>query len=86
MPETRTWRRAPHAQAHAPLLLFAILTQLAARFAAQVNAAPLVARRDAMMQLGGLQEGFSCPGDAGIGFDFEYSIHLWKAGYQVRKP
>eukprot|EP00873_Tetraselmis_striata_P019614 jgi/Tetstr1/439878/TSEL_028286.t1 len=70
-------------KAHAPLLLFAILTQLAARFAAQVNAAPLVARRDAMMQLGGLQEGFSCPGDAGIGFDFEYSIHLWKAGYQV---
>lgn len=52
-------------------------------FMYKVNAAPLVARRHAMMQLGGLQEGFSCPGDAGIGFDFEYSIHLWKVGYQV---
>eukprot|EP00192_Tetraselmis_astigmatica_P006614 CAMPEP_0117657112 /NCGR_PEP_ID=MMETSP0804-20121206/5159_1 /TAXON_ID=1074897 /ORGANISM="Tetraselmis astigmatica, Strain CCMP880" /LENGTH=709 /DNA_ID=CAMNT_0005463549 /DNA_START=405 /DNA_END=2531 /DNA_ORIENTATION=+ len=52
-------------------------------FMYKVNAAPLLARRQVMMQLGGLQEAFSCPGDAGIGFDFEYSIRLWAAGYQV---
>ncbi len=27
--------------------------------------------------------GLSCPGHAGIGFDFEYSIRVWYHGYTV---
>lgn len=26
----------------------------------------------------------SCPGEPGIGFDFEYSIRTWNLGMQVR--
>lgn len=26
---------------------------------------------------------FSCPGDPGIGFDYEYSLRTWWKGYQV---
>ena len=32
---------------------------------------------------GGLNANYSCAGDAGIGFDFEYAIRLWKLGHSV---
>ena len=49
----------------------------------QVNAAPLVYRRDTFLQLGHFNANFSCVGEAGIGFDFEYSLRLWKHGHEV---
>ena len=52
-------------------------------FAARVNAAPLFARRRTFLQLGGFRTDLSCPGEAGIGFDFEYSLRSWFYGYQV---
>jgi hypothetical protein len=33
--------------------------------------------------MGGLNANFSCPGDAGVGFDFEYAIRLWREGHSV---
>jgi len=33
--------------------------------------------------VGGFYEAFSCRGDPGIGFDYEFGIRLWKQGYQV---
>ena len=52
-------------------------------FAARVNAAPLFAKRRILLQLGLLRWDLSCPGSAGIGFDFEYSLRAWHHGYRV---
>ena len=52
-------------------------------FIYKANAAPLVLKRDVLLELGGLNKNLSCPGDPGIGFDFEYSIRLWYNNYQV---
>ena len=40
----------------------------------KVNAAPLVYDRRIFSELGGFNTNFSCVGDSGIDFDFEYSI------------
>jgi hypothetical protein len=40
----------------------------------KVNAAPLVYDRRVFSELGGFNRNFSCVGDSGIDFDFEYSI------------
>jgi hypothetical protein len=40
----------------------------------KVNAAPLVVDRRVFAELGGFNANFSCVGDSGIDFDFEYSI------------
>ena len=52
-------------------------------FVYKVNMGPMMARRSLFMKLGMYHPGFSCPGDPGIGFDFEFSIRTWKAGYRV---
>ena len=49
----------------------------------KVNASPLITRRAVFLRVGMFHPGFSCPGDAGIGFDFEYSVRLWYHGYAV---
>mmetsp|Transcript_13826 Transcript_13826/g.23366 ORF Transcript_13826/g.23366 Transcript_13826/m.23366 type:complete len:273 (+) Transcript_13826:113-931(+) len=49
----------------------------------KVNAAPLFMDRRVFLELGGLNQNFSCVGDSGIDFDFEYSVRLWKSGYEV---
>ncbi|QDZ23480.1 hypothetical protein HOP50_10g60190 [Chloropicon primus] len=58
-------------------------TNLKMMFMYKVNAAPLVLKRDVFLELGGFNKNLSCPGDPGIGFDFEYSIRLWYNNYQV---
>lgn len=40
----------------------------------KVNAAPLAVDRRVFAELGGFNQNFSCVGDSGIDFDFEYSI------------
>lgn len=52
-------------------------------FLYKVNAAPLVLKRDVFLELGGFNKNLSCPGEPGIGFDFEYSMRLWYNNYQV---
>ncbi|XRB17234.1 glycosyltransferase 2-like domain-containing protein [Pseudoscourfieldia marina] len=59
------------------------LTKIPMMLIYKVNAAPLVVRRSVFLQLGGFQLGFSCKGESGIGFDFEYSVRNWKNGYEV---
>lgn len=49
----------------------------------KVNASPLITRRALFARVGMFHPALSCPGDAGIGFDFEYSIRLWHHGYTV---
>jgi hypothetical protein len=44
---------------------------------------PLQIRQSWFAHLGNFQTNFSCPGDPGIGFDFEYSVRLWNAGAHV---
>ena len=38
----------------------------------------MIVRRAEFMQMGMFHTGFSCVGDAGIGFDYEFSIRTWK--------
>ncbi|QDZ18622.1 hypothetical protein A3770_02p11400 [Chloropicon primus] len=52
-------------------------------FIYKVNMGPMMARRSLFMKLGMYHPGFSCAGDPGIGFDFEFSIRAWKLGYKV---
>ncbi|XRB13026.1 glyco_trans_2-like domain-containing protein [Pseudoscourfieldia marina] len=52
-------------------------------YAYKVNAAPLIYRRNMFLSLGMFNGNFSCVGEAGIGFDFEYSLRLWKHNYEV---
>ncbi|QDZ22835.1 hypothetical protein HOP50_08g53840 [Chloropicon primus] len=39
--------------------------------------------RDVFLELGGFYKNLSCPGEPGIGFDFEYSVRLWYNNFQV---
>ena len=52
-------------------------------FVYKVNMGPMMARRSAFLKLGMYHPGFSCAGDPGIGFDYEFSIRAWKLGYKV---
>lgn len=49
----------------------------------KVNAAPLFVDRRVFYESGAYNLNFSCVGDSGIDFDFEYSIRMWKTGYHV---
>ena len=52
-------------------------------FVYKVNMGPMMARRSVFLKLGMYHPGFSCAGDPGIGFDYEFSIRAWKFGYKV---
>ncbi|KAK3233927.1 hypothetical protein CYMTET_55799 [Cymbomonas tetramitiformis] len=49
----------------------------------KVNAGPLIARRDVFLSTGMFHTSFSCAGEPGIGFDYEYSIRMWNEGYRT---
>lgn len=49
----------------------------------KVNVGPYVVRRATFNQVGGLNANFSCPGQPGPGFDFEYAVRLWRHGHAV---
>ena len=49
----------------------------------KVNMGPLLVRRSWFEHLGQFNLNFSCPGDPGIGFDFEYSVRLWHENARV---
>jgi hypothetical protein len=59
-------------------------TRIPFDFMYKVNASPLILRRSTFLRLGMFNQGFSCPGQAGITFDFEYSIRMWKHNAKVR--
>ena len=59
-------------------------TRIPFDFMYKVNASPLIVRRDTFLRLGMFHQAMSCPGQAGITFDFEYSIRMWKHGSKVR--
>ncbi|GIL69782.1 hypothetical protein Vretimale_10166 [Volvox reticuliferus] len=52
-------------------------------FVQLVDFAPLVIRASAFSELGGLEEGFTRPGDCGIWGDWELCSRAWLAGWQV---
>jgi GT2 family glycosyltransferase len=52
-------------------------------FAYKVNLAPMLTRRSLFAELGGFNHNFSCPGQPGIGLDFELSIRMWRLGRSV---
>ena len=52
-------------------------------FHAQLNMGPFILRTDALRHMGGLQLGFSCRGESGIGFDYELSLRVWYHGYEA---
>ncbi|KAG2499050.1 hypothetical protein HYH03_003235 [Edaphochlamys debaryana] len=52
-------------------------------FALLVDFAPVMARRSAFKAVGGLDEGMGDRGECGIWSDWELSVRLWTAGWQV---
>mmetsp|Transcript_2167 Transcript_2167/g.5504 ORF Transcript_2167/g.5504 Transcript_2167/m.5504 type:complete len:805 (-) Transcript_2167:24-2438(-) len=57
--------------------------QIPFMFVYKVNAGPLFAHRQRFLRSGMFHTEMSCPGEPGIGFDFEYSIRTWSLGMQV---
>eukprot|EP00966_Prymnesium_polylepis_P108854 2519538-Prymnesium_polylepis.1 len=53
-------------------------------FTPGVDNGPLLFRRDALLELGGFDEGYSCAGDVAMHYDFEMSLRCWRHGYQAR--
>ncbi|GLC55625.1 hypothetical protein PLESTB_001008200 [Pleodorina starrii] len=52
-------------------------------FPLQVDYAPMALRRSALLNVGGVDEGMSDVGECGIMSDWELSIRMWAAGWQV---
>eukprot|EP00873_Tetraselmis_striata_P003378 jgi/Tetstr1/423642/TSEL_014278.t1 len=52
-------------------------------FVTLTNIGPFVIRQDLFWHTGMFNMNFSCPGDPGIGFDYEFSLRTWWKGYQV---
>ena len=52
-------------------------------FTPGVDNGPLIFRREALLSLGGLDEGYSCAGEVGMHYDFEISLRFWAHGFQV---
>ena len=51
-------------------------------FVALLNIGPFVMRRSIFLELGLFNSNFSCRGQEGIGFDYEWGVRVWKYGYQ----
>lgn len=54
-----------------------------AQFVMLANFGPYALRRAAYVDVGGLDEGYTEPGQCGIFSDFDLSMRLWSAGYLV---
>ena len=52
-------------------------------FVSWANIGPFILRRSIFLKVGMFHQSFSCRGDPGIGFDYEYGIRLWKKKYEV---
>mmetsp|Transcript_30274 Transcript_30274/g.85562 ORF Transcript_30274/g.85562 Transcript_30274/m.85562 type:complete len:690 (-) Transcript_30274:1615-3684(-) len=52
-------------------------------FVTLTNIGPFIMRQDLFWHTGMFNMNFSCRGDPGIGFDYEYSLRTWWKGYQV---
>ena len=52
-------------------------------FAYKLVAGPLLYRRDVFLALGMFHLEFSCAGDPGIHFEYEFSLRTWLYGYQA---
>jgi len=59
------------------------LTKVKFLFAMYTEYAPFAARRSSFLSVGGVDETQSEPGACGIWSDFELSMRMWAAGYQV---
>ena len=82
-----TWQNAGEKYGNAagalPIKFLDPNTEEAFMWAYKVNSAPLIVRADDFIRVGLFHPMFSCPGEMGIGFDFEFSIRLWKNGLGV---
>ena len=82
-----TWQNAGEKYGNAagalPIKFLDPKTDEAFMWAYKVNSAPLIVRTDDFIRVGLFHPMFSCPGEMGIGFDFEFSIRLWKNGLGV---
>ena len=82
-----TWQNAGEKYGNAagalPIKFLDPNTEEAFMWAYKVNSAPLIVRTDDFIRVGLFHPMFSCPGEMGIGFDFEFSIRLWKNGLGV---
>jgi hypothetical protein len=52
-------------------------------FVSWANIGPFVLKRDAFLMSGMFHDSYSCRGDPGIGFDYEYGIRLWRNNKEV---
>jgi hypothetical protein len=52
-------------------------------FVSWANIGPFVLKRDAFLSSGMFHDSYSCRGDPGIGFDYEYGIRLWRNNREV---
>jgi len=52
-------------------------------FVSWANIGPFLLRRSIFLASGMFHQSFSCRGDPGIGFDYEYGIRLWRRKYEV---
>ena len=52
-------------------------------FATLVNMGPFIIRRSYFLESGMFNGNFSCRGEAGIGFDYEFALRTWYLGYHV---
>ena len=52
-------------------------------FVSWANIGPFVLKRDAFLSAGMFHDSYSCRGDPGIGFDYEYGIRLWRNNKEV---
>lgn len=58
-------------------------TSLPFMFAPGVDNGPLIFRRQALLDVGGFDEGYSCAGEVAMHYDFEVAFRFWLRGYQV---
>ncbi|XRA99797.1 glyco_trans_2-like domain-containing protein [Pycnococcus provasolii] len=52
-------------------------------YAPLVNMGPFAVDRSIFLKVGMFHQGYSCRGEPGIQFDFEFSLRLWKLGYRA---
>ena len=54
-------------------------------FVSVADYAPYAVRREAYLEVGGMDEGVVEPGECGIMTDYELSLRFWMAGWQARR-